>query len=91
MDDLDHSLQDIALAPLLDLIPACSKTRACPDFSDGQFLATGLLRTLSHQESGRDFLQSLIEAHQVENVECSQFFETLKSKRCLGVVTKQLD
>ncbi len=67
-----------------DLSPACSKTRACPDFSDGQFLATGLLLPLSLQESGRDSLQRLLEVHQVENVERSQSFETLKSKRRLG-------
>lgn len=84
MDYPDQSLQNVVFAPLVNHIPACSKTRHCPDFSDEQFLVTCLLRTFSHDESGRDFLQNLIELHGVTNVERSQFFETLKSTRRLG-------
>jgi len=65
-------------------VPSCSKTRPCPDLSDPQFLITGLLRVLGPQESGRDFLQSLRDIHQIDNLERSQYFETLKSKRRLG-------
>ena len=38
---------------------------------------------LAPQESGRDFLQSLVDVHDIHNVERSQFFETLKSNRRL--------
>lgn len=88
MNSLDHSLQDVAFAPLMDLVSACSNTRSCPDLSDEQFLTTCLLRTLAPQESGRDFLQGLRDIHQIENVERSQFFETIRSKRRLAFLSE---
>ncbi len=77
------SLQDAFLSPLLDLVSDCANTRDCPDLSDQQFLTICLLRTLAPQESGRDFLQKLRDIHQVENVERSQFFQSLRSERRL--------
>jgi hypothetical protein len=82
----DISLHDAFFSPLLDLIPHCSKTRDCPDLSDHLFLTICLLRALAPQESGRDFLLQLQDIHQIDNVERSQFFETIKSKRRLGFV-----
>lgn len=78
----DISLQDTLFSPLYALIDSCSNTRQCPDFSDKDFLLTSLLRVLDPQESGRDFLQSLSDIHQYE-LQRSQFFDTLKSKRRL--------
>jgi hypothetical protein len=79
----DPSLHDTFFSPLLELVSSCLSTRQCPDFTDEQFLTTCLLRVLAPQESGRDFLQSLRDVHDIHNVERSQFFETLKSKRRL--------
>jgi hypothetical protein len=44
-----------------------------------------MLRILAPQESGRDFLQSLLDIHDI-NIERSQFFDTIKSDRRLSFV-----
>lgn len=86
MSDLtSSSLRETFLAPLLALVSSCRSTRDCPDLSDEQLLRVSLLRALSPQESGRDFLQSLRDIHGID-VERSQFFDTIKSPRRLGFV-----
>jgi hypothetical protein len=81
----DVSLRETLLAPLLCLISSCPSTRRCPDLSDEEFLRVCLLRTLAPQESGRDFLQSLSDVHDI-HIQRSQFFDTIKSQRRLEFV-----
>jgi hypothetical protein len=86
MSNLPHtSLRETFLAPLLSLVSSCPSTRQCPDLPDEQFLRIALLRTLNPQESGRDFLQSLLDIHGIK-IERSQFFDTIKSTRRLQFV-----
>ena len=86
MSNLPHlSLRETLLAPLLSLVSSCPSTRQCPDLPDDEFLRIALLRTLNPQESGRDFLQSLLDIHGIK-IERSQFFDTIKSTRRLHFV-----
>lgn len=43
--------------PMAGLAGQSSHTRACPDFSDDDYLQCGLLRVLESSTSGRAFLQ----------------------------------
>jgi hypothetical protein len=81
----DVSLLETLLAPLLSLISSCPSTRRCPDLSDEEFLRVCLLRALAPHESGRDFLQSLSDVHDI-HIQRSQFFDTIRSQRRLQFV-----
>ena len=54
--------------------------RSCPEVNDINFIRFGLLRCISHVDSGRDFLQSVDEVHD-EEIPLSTYFNSLKSNR----------
>ena len=72
--------------PILKLTKL-DRWRKCPVLSDLNWLLFGILRVLHQVASGREFLQIL--ASQLDqDLERSHFFETLKSKRRLGLVAE---
>lgn len=60
--------------------------RNCPALPDGLWLEVGIRRCLGLFQSGRDFLQDLAERHDTE-ILLTTFFESLKSKRRLALLT----
>jgi hypothetical protein len=75
-------------SPALDLLADCSTLRACPSLADPTWVALGVQRCLMLQPSGRGFLQSFNALMPDLCPELSHFFETLKSKRRLALVTE---
>jgi Transposase DDE domain len=63
--------------------------RNCPALPDELWLEAGVRRCLSLFQSGRDFLQDLADRHDTEILR-STFFESLKSKRRLALLTEIL-
>jgi len=55
-------------------------SRSCPEMSDIDFIRFGLLRCISHVDSGRDFLQTTDNIYDVE-LPLSTYFNSLKSPR----------
>jgi len=70
------------IQPLTGLVNQCNYKRKCKTLSDLEWIKTGLLRILSHEPSGRAFLQKLSDSGGTD-LKRSLFFETLKSKRRL--------
>ena len=70
------------IQPLIGLVNQCNYKRKCKTLSDLEWIKTGLLRILSHEPSGRAFLQKLSDSGGTY-LKRSLFFETLKSKRRL--------
>lgn len=70
------------ITPLTGVIDKCKSKRKCSTLTDQQWIETGLLRTISQENSGRAFLQKLCDSGRVF-LNRSLFFETLKSKRRL--------
>lgn len=70
------------IQPFLDLIGQCNHKRKCNVLGDQEWIETGLQRILSHEPSGRAFLQKLFDTGK-SGIKRSHFFETLKSKRRL--------
>lgn len=70
------------IQPLICLVNQCNYKRKCKTLSDLEWIKTGLLRILSHEPSGRAFLQKLSDSGG-SDLKRSLFFETLKSKRRL--------
>lgn len=60
--------------------------RNCPALTDALWLEAGIRRCLGLFQSGRDFLQDLSERHDTE-ILLTTFFESLKSKRRLALLT----
>lgn len=85
----DPSVLDVFLQPAISLLPTCENTRPCPDLSDDLFLKLALLRCAQNIESGRDFLQSLAEIHDI-HIQRSQYFDSLKSER-RGLLLRELN
>ena len=59
--------------------------RACPDFSDIDFIDLGLLRGISAVDSGRHFLQNAEELYG-EQCHVSTYFNALKSSRRMNML-----
>lgn len=72
------------IEPISGFIDSCKSKRNCKTLSDQQWIETGLLRTLSKESSGREFLQRLIDSGR-SIIKRNHFFETLKSKRRLNL------
>lgn len=60
--------------------------RNCPALTDSLWLEAGIRRCLGLFQSGRDFLQDLSDRHDTE-ILLTTFFESLKSKRRLALLT----
>jgi len=70
------------MEPLTGVIDKCKSKRKCNTLTDQQWIETGLLRTISQENSGRAFLQKLCDSGRMF-LNRSLFFETLRSKRRL--------
>ena len=71
--------------PLAGLASQSSHARACPDFSDADYLQCGLLRVLESSTSGRAFLQEH-GARLSNSPSQANYFATLHSQRRSAVV-----
>lgn len=76
------TLKDRFFAPLSKAMEKITSGRKCPVFSDSQWIFGGVRRVLDSFDSGRDFLQRLL-----DDGSYSGYFNTLKSKRRLQFVT----
>jgi hypothetical protein len=79
------SLPSRFFTPALDLLPGCIHQRHCPELSDASWLRLGVQRCLAPQTSGRGFLQTLASLAPGLCPDNSHFFESLKSRRRLGL------
>lgn len=71
--------------PLVGLTSQSPHTRACPEFSDDDYLQCGILRVLESSTSGRSFLQE--HGAQLNNSPTqANYFATLQSQRRGSVV-----
>jgi hypothetical protein len=75
------------LDPMLQLLPACQAARVCLTLPDAQWLPMVLTRVLHDCKSGRAFLQEYGPRLPV-CPEVGAFFESLKSKRRLRLVSE---
>ena len=81
-------LIDLFIDPLQSALQNSRHQRSCPGISDSQWLQMGVERSLKECKTGRAFLQDWAMAHSDNSVRVSHFFETLKSKRRLGLVAE---
>lgn len=70
------------IQPFAGLINHCKNYRKCKSLPDQQWVETGLMRTLSQEQSGRAFVQKLLDTGR-NPISSSHFFETLKNERRL--------
>jgi hypothetical protein len=76
--------------PLVSILPKLTCGRVCPDLTDSDWFAFGVLRVLHEVKTGRAFLDPV--AATLPNCpEVSQFFSTLKSARRLRVCKEAQD
>lgn len=75
---------------IFEQIKDCNSHRKCPALPDSTWIEIGVRRCLKFFQSGRDFLQNLAEAHDIE-VGISTFFESLKSSRRSSLVSELND
>ena len=75
--------------PLRRFLELARSRRNCPALPDELWLEAGIRRCLSLFQSGRDFLQDLADRHDTE-INRTTFFESLKSKRRLALLTEIL-
>jgi Transposase DDE domain len=75
--------------PLWRALDLSRSRRNCPALPDELWLEAGVRRCLSLFQSDRDFLQDLADRHDTEILR-STFFESLKSKRRLALLTEIL-
>jgi Transposase DDE domain len=75
--------------PLTLFLDLSQSRRNCPALPDELWLEAGIRRCLSLFQSGRDFLQDLADHHDTEILR-STFFESLKSKRRLALLSEIL-
>ncbi len=73
--------------PLFRFLETCRLRRNCPALPDELWLEAGVRRCLSLFQSGRDFLQYFADHHDTEILRTT-FFESLKSKRRLGLLSE---
>lgn len=73
--------------PIVQLLPACQATHACPRLPDEKWLPMALTRVLHDCKSGRGFLQELGTRLPV-CPEVGAYFESLKSPRRLRLVAE---
>lgn len=71
--------------PLFEVLQGSKQGRNCAVLDDALWLEAGVRRCLGLYQSGRDFLQNLAEFHDTP-VRVSTWFESLKSKRRLGLL-----
>jgi Transposase DDE domain len=76
------TLKDRFFAPLSKAVEKITSGRKCPVFSDSEWILGGVRRVLDSFDSGRDFLQRLLDGGSY-----SGYFNTLKSERRLQFVT----
>ncbi len=81
----DLTVNESFFAPIAGIIAGSECMRSCPDLSDDAFIQLGVTRAISSPRTGRGFLQqigTLLEYCP----DTGHFFETLKSKRRLGLL-----
>ena len=76
--------------PVSDLFSRCRNRRSCPELPDEDWLRAGVSRVLRPDPSGRAFLQALADVAG-RFLGRSNFFESLKSRRRLNLLSEALD
>ena len=81
----NKSVRDIFLEPLNRVFSELKNSRECPEFSDYEYVLSGIFKVLSNTTSGRDWIQS---ASQYDLKESSLYclFNSLKSERRLNML-----
>ena len=83
---LNKTVRDRFFAPIYDALGVSDTTRDCPNFTDQQFLESGVGRVIQNTESGRDWVQHLQTLFEMD-VSVGNFFMALKSERRLSLTT----
>ena len=80
METQTNNLKDTFLAPALDALSKAKHSRSCSDYTDSDFLKSGIERVLQNVTSGRDWVQRLRLKFNL-NLSVSNFFNSLRSSR----------
>jgi hypothetical protein len=75
--------------PLCRFLDLSRSRRNCPALPDELWLEAGIRRCLGLFQSGRDFLQDLVDRHDTE-IRRTTFFESIKSRRRLALLNEVL-
>jgi hypothetical protein len=82
---LDDTVRLRFFAPLESALKAASADRRCPQFSDWEYLVSGVGRVIEAVQSGRDWVQS-VRMWLDLNLSVGTFFQSLRSERRLALV-----
>ncbi len=77
-------------APVERALSVAESRRNCPEFSDEEYLESGIGRVIAHVQSGRDWVQRLRMWMNSRLTVCN-FFATLKSSRRLALLEEVAD
>lgn len=72
------------IAPAVELVGQCANRRNCPEVTDEAWVRAGLIRSVDHFCSGREFLQGLEQRYD-QSIGRSHFFGSLASQRRLAL------
>lgn len=86
----DVTLQDVFFNPVRAAYEKSTHKRKSAVVSDFDFLEMGIKRVLIHNESGRSFVQLMIEKFNFVKLKVNNFFTALRSERRLSL-TKEIN
>lgn len=81
----DDTISDVFFKPMLESLATCEGTRNCPEYSDEDFLLTGIGRCLEDVRSGRDWIQRARRVFKLPAT-VDRFFKSLRSARRLTLI-----
>jgi len=84
---LHDTVRNRFFAPVITAIESARSKRTCPEYSDRDFIISGVGRVISTVASGRDWVQK-IRARLNFSVSVSSFFQSLRSRRRLAFTTE---
>ena len=84
----DSNVKDVFFDPLKNAFEQCKNKRCCLEFSDWDFLVSGVSRVLSDVRSGRDFVQQAQSQYQQASISVGRFFDALSSSRRTQLVSE---
>lgn len=84
-NEMNETIGDVFFKPMQEALATCDGTRNCPEFTDGDFLRTGVGRCLEDVRSGRDWIQRAGRVFKLP-VTVDRFFKSLRSDRRLTLI-----
>ncbi|OVE77864.1 hypothetical protein BVX99_01420 [bacterium F16] len=81
----NETIGEVFFNPMLEALEICDGTRNCPEFTDEDFLRTGVGRCLEDVRSGRDWIQRAARVFGLP-VTVDRFFKSLRSDRRLTLI-----